>query len=219
MAELMRDGRLSREEAETHPQRSVITRALGTDPDVDVDAFSVEAHAGDLYILCSDGLTTMVGDEEILEYVEQYRDDLDKAARVLVNAANQRGGEDNITVVIFEIAETAGDVTEITREYPRADAEAAVGQPDEEQTLSELDEVPAVDTMVLPPEQVQEMLKRGEKARAYAEVAESYDDSAPVVRVGEIVEPERRTRTLTVLAILALLLAALAIVVVWGFAN
>src|SRR6266545_3809540 len=57
VAELMRSGKLSPEEAETHPQRSVITRALGTDPDVDVDTFSVETKPGDLFLLCSDGLT------------------------------------------------------------------------------------------------------------------------------------------------------------------
>ena len=56
----MRRGELSPEEAEVHPQRSVITRALGTDPDVDVDAFTVEAQDGDVFLLCSDGLTTMV---------------------------------------------------------------------------------------------------------------------------------------------------------------
>ena len=57
VAELVRSGRLSPEEAEIHPQRSVITRALGTDPDVDVDTFSVEARPGDVFLICSDGLT------------------------------------------------------------------------------------------------------------------------------------------------------------------
>src|SRR5688500_9951814 len=70
VAELVRSGKLSPEEAESHPQRSVITRAIGTDPDVDVDTFSIEAKPGDLFLLCSDGLTDMVGDETILETVE-----------------------------------------------------------------------------------------------------------------------------------------------------
>jgi PPM family protein phosphatase len=103
VAELVRTGRLSPEEAESHPQRSVITRALGTDPDVDVDSFSVEAKPGDLFLICSDGLTSMVGDEEILDVVEPRREDLDEAAKELVNAANRSGGEDNITVVFFEV--------------------------------------------------------------------------------------------------------------------
>src|SRR5213596_477498 len=67
VAELVRSGKLSPEEAEAHPQRSVITRALGTDPDVDVDTFSVETKPGDLFLLCSDGLTSMVDDETILD--------------------------------------------------------------------------------------------------------------------------------------------------------
>jgi protein phosphatase len=104
VAELVRSGKLSPEEAEGHPQRSVITRALGTDPDVDVDTFSVEARPGDLFLLCSDGLTSMVDDGTILREVERKRDDLAAAARALVRAANKGGGEDNITVVCFEIA-------------------------------------------------------------------------------------------------------------------
>jgi len=69
VAELVRSGKLSPEEAETHPQRSVITRALGTDPDVDVDTFSIETVPGDLFMLCSDGLTSMVEDDVILQTV------------------------------------------------------------------------------------------------------------------------------------------------------
>src|SRR5918912_1059488 len=66
VAELVRSGKLSPEEAEAHPQRSVITRVLGTDPDVDVDTFSVKTKPGDLFMICSDGLTSMVGHETIL---------------------------------------------------------------------------------------------------------------------------------------------------------
>ena len=83
VAELMRSGKLSPEEAEVHPQRSVITRALGTDPDVDVDTFTVDTQPGDVYLLCSDGLTTMVSDEQILDHVERHRRDPDGAARAL----------------------------------------------------------------------------------------------------------------------------------------
>jgi serine/threonine protein phosphatase PrpC len=70
VAELVRSGKLSPEEAETHPQRSVITRALGTDPDVDVDTFSIETAPGDLFMLCSDGLTSMVEDDVLLQTIE-----------------------------------------------------------------------------------------------------------------------------------------------------
>src|SRR5439155_12212125 len=91
--ELMKSGKLSPEEAETHPQRSVITRALGTDPDVDVDSFTVEAHGADVFLLCSDGLTTMVDDDDILGVLERYHGDHDRATKSLVSAANRGGGE------------------------------------------------------------------------------------------------------------------------------
>jgi PPM family protein phosphatase len=102
VADLVRGGRISPEEAETHPQRSVITRALGTDPEVDVDSLAVDAEAGDVYLLCSDGLTTMVADDEILGIVGRAKS-LDHAGKDLVKAANRRGGEDNITVVLFAV--------------------------------------------------------------------------------------------------------------------
>ncbi|HXY79962.1 MAG TPA: Stp1/IreP family PP2C-type Ser/Thr phosphatase [Gaiellaceae bacterium] len=126
--ELVKSGRLSREEAEQHPQRSVITRALGTDPDVDVDAFTVDAQPGDLFLLCSDGLTSMVDNEEILSLLERNRADLKSATRSLLNAANRGGGEDNITVVTFEIAEDGGDTLVIpaVREDDTLDGQSAV---------------------------------------------------------------------------------------------
>ena len=82
--ELVKSGKLSEEEAQAHPQRSVITRAVGTDPDVDVDGFTIEAEEGDVFLICSDGLSDMVEDEEILELVLANRDDLDKAVKALV---------------------------------------------------------------------------------------------------------------------------------------
>jgi protein phosphatase len=103
VAELVRRGELSPEEAEVHPQRSVITRALGTDPDVDVDVFSVEGRSGDIFLLCSDGLSTMVDPDAIAEIVQQNRGNLEFATRALIRAANDGGGEDNITAVLFEI--------------------------------------------------------------------------------------------------------------------
>src|SRR5262245_1163163 len=104
VAELVRRGELSPEEAEVHPQRSVITRALGTDPDVEVDVFSVPAQAGDVFLLCSDGLSTMVDGDTISEIVVRNRGDLESATRALIRAANDEGGEDNITAVLFEFA-------------------------------------------------------------------------------------------------------------------
>jgi serine/threonine protein phosphatase PrpC len=106
--ELLKSGKLSAEEAETHPQRSVITRAVGTDPDVDVDSFVVHTQDGDVFLICSDGLTDMVDDEGILATVERHRDNLDRLTKQLVTAANRGGGEDNITVVAFSIGKVDG---------------------------------------------------------------------------------------------------------------
>ncbi|HKB21016.1 MAG TPA: Stp1/IreP family PP2C-type Ser/Thr phosphatase [Gaiellaceae bacterium] len=155
VAELVRSGRLSPEEAESHPQRSVITRALGTDPDVDVDTFSVEAKPGDLFLICSDGLTSMVGDEEILDVVEPRRDNLDEAAKELVAAANRNGGEDNITVVFFEVVADGAEAPSKTEPMPALDL-AAPPKLDED-TLTEVDRVPVIDTMVVPPEEARSM--------------------------------------------------------------
>jgi len=139
VAELVRSGKLSPEEAEVHPQRSVITRALGTDPDVDVDTFSLPARAGDVFMLCSDGLTSMVDDEAILSIIERNQGNLRAAAKELVSAANKGGGEDNITIVLFEIAEA-----EDTVQMPAAAAETA-RDPSDEDTLSGLEPVPVVE--------------------------------------------------------------------------
>ena len=158
VAELVRGGKLSPEEAETHPQRSVITRVLGPDPDVDVDTFSVETRSGDLFLLCSDGLTTMVTDDEILEIVEKNRGNLDAAARALVRAANRGGGEDNITIVFFEIAGNDGD----TAKLPALEHEP---DPDDEETLDELTSVPALDTVVVPPEHAAQWRARADDGR------------------------------------------------------
>jgi protein phosphatase len=141
VAELVRSGKLSPEEADTHPQRSVITRTVGTDPDVDVDEFSVDARPGDVFILCSDGLTTMVADEAIREIVERNRANLDKAARGLVAAANKGGGEDNITIVLFEIGDGAS--------VPDDTATLAIVQEPQsgadEETLTGLEGIPTID--------------------------------------------------------------------------
>jgi len=199
VAELVRSGRLSPEEAETHPQRSVITRALGTDPDVDVDSFSVEAKAGDLFFICSDGLTSMVDDQTILEAVERHRTNLDAVAKELVDAANRSGGEDNITVVFFEIADERIEPPAETKPMPVIDDQPA--QADED-TLSGLEGVPAVDTMVLrpPPEQAEAPTGRDSPS------AGTVPDESPQEHFGV-----RAARLVVALAIVA----ALALLVYW----
>ncbi len=102
VGELVRRGAITPREAEVHPQRSVITRALGTEQSVDVDTIVAETVADDVYLLCSDGLTGMVGDAQIGRILRAVPS-LEVAARELVRAANAAGGEDNISVVLFRL--------------------------------------------------------------------------------------------------------------------
>jgi protein phosphatase len=102
--ELVREGRLAPEDAKLHPQRHVITRTIGSEPDVEVDLYTIDARTGDRILICSDGLTTMLPDEEVSE-LAQLDTDPRLAADRLVDAANEAGGEDNITVVIVDVLE------------------------------------------------------------------------------------------------------------------
>jgi PPM family protein phosphatase len=194
VAELVRSGKLSPEEAEVHPQRSVITRALGTDPDVDVDTFTVETKQGDVFLLCSDGLTSMVTDDRILALLERYRRDLDAAARALVKAANKGGGEDNITVVCFEIAAEPAAVEE-TAPHRALD--------EEEETLSGLESVPPVGTFVAPPDLGDEWSVDGRDGRPA--------EDEP--------RPPRRRRRLVAAIVALLILAGMAAALIWGFSQ
>ncbi|HVM40554.1 MAG TPA: Stp1/IreP family PP2C-type Ser/Thr phosphatase [Acidimicrobiia bacterium] len=100
--ELVREGRLTPDQAAVHPQRSVITRALGIDDDVVVDTYEVELRSGDRLLLCSDGLTSMLRDDRILDLLRRTADP-QTAADALVEAANAAGGDDNITVVVVDV--------------------------------------------------------------------------------------------------------------------
>ncbi len=114
--EMRRRGQLTAQEADEHPQRSIITRALGPEPDVLVDTTSWRGAEGDVYLLCSDGLTSMMAEsrvEEILCAASSLRD----GGRALIDAANEAGGRDNITVVLFRLEEV------------RSESDAALEQP------------------------------------------------------------------------------------------
>jgi PPM family protein phosphatase len=187
--ELLKSGKLSPQEAETHPQRSVITRAVGTDPDVDVDAFTVDALEGDVFLLCSDGLTDMVDDEGILDVVERYHDDLDRVAKSLVSAANRGGGEDNITVIAFTMT-ADGDTQRLPAAEPDEDTLEGIPVP-----------APTVDTMVVPPEEVEHVF------------VEPGSPAAEAVTRKEPISAAARVRL--VLAMLVLLGIAAALLV-WG---
>ena len=102
--ELIREGKLTPEEAEEHPQRSVITRALGPEATVEVDVRSFGGRPEDVYLICSDGLTTMLSEPELLEILLAH-DSLHEGGEALIAAANAAGGKDNITVVLFRLEE------------------------------------------------------------------------------------------------------------------
>lgn len=102
VADMVRRGQLTEEESRVHPNRSVITRALGTDSNMAADAFELDAHPGDRLLLCSDGLTGMLEDASIAESLGAYRDPT-VAGQALIAEANAAGGHDNISVVIVDI--------------------------------------------------------------------------------------------------------------------
>src|SRR5881227_1446030 len=91
--ELVRRGKLTEQQAAEHPQRSIITRALGPEPDVEVDTWTYSLKAGDVVLLCSDGLTSMISEERVRATLDSH-DDLNSAADALINAANEAGGRD-----------------------------------------------------------------------------------------------------------------------------
>jgi PPM family protein phosphatase len=193
--ELLKTGKLSEEEAQIHPQRSVITRAVGTDPDVDVDGFTIEAEDGDVFLICSDGLSDMVEDEEILELVHRNRDDLDKAVKALVAAANRGGGEDNITAVAFRISAEAPPSLEDTLSMPALTAE---DEPDE-QTREYADRDGDGGTMIVSPDEL-------------ATQASNNLSQAPEEAVGD-------ARRVWIVLIAIVLVALVAAAIVWWLAR
>jgi protein phosphatase len=207
VAELVRRGELSPGEAQVHPQRSVITRALGTDPDVDVDTFAVDARPGDVYLICSDGLSSMVDESAIEQILRQYRTDLVAASKALIQAANRGGGEDNITAVLFAVDEgdsgaPAAEPDEHTREFAL--------HPEEEDTLHPEDGIAppppapsAVDTMVVSASDIQAAVA----AHAVEEVREQDTSQAGIGR-----------HLLALLVILGLV-AVIVVLVWWGLAR
>src|SRR3954453_21665663 len=193
--EWMKSGKLSPEEAEMHPQRSVITRALGTDPDVDFDSFTLETQEVDAFFSCSDGLTTMVDDDEIRDVLEKYRGDLDRATKSLVSAANRGGGEDNITVIAFTIA-ADGDET------VRMPAQGAAAPDDD--TAEHVLSAPSVDTMVVPAHEVADVF-----------VEPGSPEAAAISHRGALTPAGRGGLVLTML----ILLAIAAVLLVWGLVR
>lgn len=121
---LVRQGRLTPEEAQVHPQRNIVTRALGVGDQVEVDRFEVAAQLGTRYLLCSDGLFNEITDDQIATILAGVTDP-DEATRTLVNAANDHGGRDNITAVIVDVVSSEdADVWRASTGGEDADADA-----------------------------------------------------------------------------------------------
>jgi serine/threonine protein phosphatase PrpC len=178
VAELERSGQITAEAAEHHPQRSIITRALGPEPDVEVDTYTLAGRDGDLFLICSDGLTSMISDDEVGSILRSSRS-LDEAADALVRAANQSGGKDNITVILFRLGEGEPAAQPRTLERPPADEDTIVGlSADELQAAASGDAAPPVDATIIqrrpeplaPPPPERPRPRRRRRARAVLRV-------------------------------------------------
>ncbi len=101
--EMVKSGELAKESVRSHPNKNIITRALGIGIDIQPDYFNVNLQEGDMILMCSDGLTNMLEDAEIEYIIKNSRDDLRKTCMELVNRANEAGGKDNITVLLVEV--------------------------------------------------------------------------------------------------------------------
>jgi serine/threonine protein phosphatase PrpC len=124
VGELVARGKLTEEQAEAHPQRSVITRALGPEANVQVDVDRYPARAGDVFLINSDGLTGMVGEAGVKPILERA-ENLEQAGRDLIAAANEAGGRDNITVVLFRLDEVSAGQTGAAAEAARDEGETS----------------------------------------------------------------------------------------------
>jgi PPM family protein phosphatase len=139
VGELVARGKLTEEQAESHPQRSVITRALGAYPEVEVDIEVFPGRDGDVFLLCSDGLTGMVHEPELKPMLEDRDRSLEQIGRALIAAANEAGGRDNITVILFRLeavddrrggADAAATVE--SEAVPTAEYQTLEGEPGED---------------------------------------------------------------------------------------
>jgi PPM family protein phosphatase len=202
--ELMRMGKLSPEDAESDPRRSIITRALGPEPDVDVETCTYPAKDGDVYLLCSDGLTGMLPEERVAEIL-RARSSLEQAAQALVDDANARGGKDNITVILFKLAEEVKEGTDV-------ESDTLSGSEDPEPAAAP-EAPPAGDTVVLSREQAEAERTKAAAATATATRPSRPEPQPPAPERPEAPSRPRKRRSKLVLgAILSLVVVIAAIV-------
>jgi protein phosphatase len=202
--DLVQEGRLSPEEARTHPQRNILTRVLGNDSEVEPDVFRADPVRGDRYLLCSDGLSNEV-DEERTAAVLRRLADPDDAARELVRLANENGGRDNITVVVVDVVDDDGRARTASRLVGRGrrstDRPGGGGAP-----TAVLDRVED-DTAVRggPPKRADIRAERSERRAARKAVRKA--------------RPRRLTFRSLLFVVLVLAVAAAAVGAVWWFAR
>jgi protein phosphatase len=207
--EFVRQGKLTPAEAEVHPQRSIITRALGPEPEVEVDTYTHSGRDGDVYLINSDGLTGMINEEQVAEILRD-RESLEGAAEKLIAAANENGGKDNITVVLFRLGSDGEDGDEEEDEGPGTlgGQETQVGvsaetvrREVERAEKTQAREVPEEDTLHVPAERA---------TQARSKVID--EDSAPRRSTVQRAPPPRgkgRRRRYATAAIVVVVLAAI----------
>jgi protein phosphatase len=196
--ELMRMGKLSPEEAESDPRRSIITRALGPEPDVEVETCTYPAKDGDVYLLCSDGLTGMLPEERVAEIL-RARSSLEQAAQALVDDANARGGKDNITVLLFKLAEEVKEGADVESDTLTG---AEVLEP------AAAPEAPDGDTVVISREQAEAARTKA----ATATVTRPAPPAPPPPRPAPPPRPRRRGPKIVLAVILSLVVVGAAVV-------
>src|SRR3954447_19923594 len=219
--EFVRQGKLTPEEAEVHPQRSIITRALGPEPEVQVDTFTYPGRDGDVYLICSDGLTGMISEDQVAEILGAGGS-LDDAARALIDAANEGGGRDNITVVLFRL-EGDADGDEDHDTLGGQDTQVGVSSETVRAAVVEADAADGGLAADAPPEEEQTIAERPSQARegrehtrvgrtVEAETLEGGVPSSSPLHARRAPGPSRRRRIIAVLGVLLVLVAAVAVV-------
>jgi protein phosphatase len=177
VGELVRQGKLTEEQAEEHPQRSIITRALGPEATVEVDTWSYPVRSGDVLLLCSDGLTSMITEEKITEVLAGARS-LEDGAERLIAEANAAGGRDNITVVLSRFEEVGGDGDGVDAPTMVGEPAPRVGRPAGDDPAAAAAAARAAPSRVDPPQ----FDSPGEQTQAIATMPRARTKPAPLAR-------------------------------------
>jgi protein phosphatase len=214
--EFVRQGKLTPEEAEVHPQRSIITRALGPEPDVQVDTFTYPGRSGDVYLLCSDGLTGMVSEDQIAEILGSSSS-LEEDAKRLIGAANENGGRDNITAILFRL-ESDDDGDEDSDTLGGQETRIGVNAETVRAAVAEAEATKARPVPAEEPAPEPEPTQRPSEARAgreHTRVGRTIEGGVPAsspIAARRAPPVSRRRRVFAVAGVLLVLLAAVAVV-------